>query len=130
MAVRTIGAVHPIGPLSPGDPIGPDIAHARHARRARRSGSRWTRGIRPARARRHESAPAGIRGASGFPDCRAVEAADGAVTTVSLFATADFAADSHALARNRAEGRGWPGPAELRSGPLARAAPAAPAVRG
>ena len=85
--------------------------------------------------RRYADAPAGfaraieaeflpcLRRAPGFVAYYALEGDDGAVTTVSVFATAAFATESDALARDWVAGRGWPEPQEVRAGRLAVAAP-------
>jgi hypothetical protein len=92
-----------------------------------------------ASVRRYAAAPAGfcraaeaeflprLRRAPGFVAYYAIEGGDGAVTTVSVFSTADFAADSDALARAWTAERGWSGPDDVRAG---RLAVAAPPVRG
>jgi hypothetical protein len=92
-----------------------------------------------ASVRRYETAPEGfaraieaeflprLRRAPGFVAYYVIDGGDGAVTTVSVFSSAAFAADSDDLARAWVAGRGWPEPSEVRAG---RLAVAAPAIRG
>jgi hypothetical protein len=92
-----------------------------------------------ASVRRYDAAPEGfaraieaeflpqLRRAPGFVAYFVIDGGDGSVTTVSVFSTPAFAADSDALARAWVEDRGWPEPAEVRAG---RLAVAAPAIRG